>query len=154
MLQYSSEDKLFDALALIPVTRKSQLRLGDRVKVKYSGWDIKTDYDHERGVRRVIKKQKIDEIFSGVLVDANAKCRLNPKLAHITFCIELCIELDGTTINTYTRADGSLVNCSSGELKNFKKGWDGKPGVGASWGGTGVGGAFLTSGCKIIGKYA
>ena len=113
MLQYSSEDKLFDALALIPVTRKSQLRLGDRVKVKYSGWDIKTDYDHERGVRRVIKKQKIDEIFSGVLVDANAKSRLNPKLAHISLGIELRIELDDDAIYTYTRADGSLAKFSS-----------------------------------------
>lgn len=143
-MNISSEDLLMIKLSCTPIRNKNDVKIGDRVKVLYKGWNIVRDKSITGCMSNIIKKEKIERIIDATIIDQNAGLKIsNPKWYHE----ELAIILDDDTENY---SDGRK-SCS-GELKNFKNGWDGTRGVGASWGGTGVGSSFLTSGCKIIGK--
>lgn len=143
-------DILFNALAFSPVSNKRDLQVGDRVRVLYKGHEsIKLPIPY------VIQDADIvDNGFGGPkFIDRNKMCKWISKPVE-----EI---LDGVIVQDYTNLAIKLDETASiagrdrtyksGELKNFKKGWNGKPGVGASWGGTGNGKSFLTLGCKIIG---
>lgn len=106
----TDEDRLYNALALIPISDKKQLKAGDRVRVAYVGY---------------IDNKKVEMIIDGSIIRD----------------VYNCVKLDDTAVRKYT----------SGELKNFKKGFDGKPGVGVSWG---IDTNGRSTSAKIIGKIA
>ena len=146
----TEQDILFNTLAFTPVRNKHDLKPGDKVRVLYKG--------HESirlPIPYVIQDEDvIDNGFGGPKFIDRGK---------VWHWIQKPVEeiLDGVIIQDYSHLAIKLNDDAntrfrdrthkSGELKNFKKGWNGQPGVGASWGGTGNGKSFLTLGCKIIG---